>query len=139
MRQLTLALVLLVGAGVALTACGDSEGESPAETVTAYLSALSKGDGDEACKRLTAETRRAISEPVAAKLGGRSCSDAVRGLHDRLSASQADALKRATVTRAEVNGDAATVRFRAARGLLGMARLRRLDGQWRISLLPQAR
>ena len=139
MRKLTLVpLVLLLGTGAALAGCLGSDSETPGETVTAYLKAFGAGEGEEACDRLTEETRRVIAPRVAEKLGGKSCPDAVRALRGRLTASQADAFKEATATRVKVKGETAEVRFRAGQAR-GVAKLRKADDGWKISLLPQAR
>lgn len=138
MRKLSLVPLILLGAGAALSGCGSSESESPADTVTAYLKAFGAGDGEEACRRLSEETRRVIAPRVAKKLGGRDCPDAVRALQARLTAPQARAFEMATATRTQERGEMAEVRFRAGTAR-GVARLRKVDKDWKISLLPQAR
>lgn len=136
MKKLTLGLlVLLLGAGATLAGCRQPDGESPGETVTAYLKAFGAGDGVEACDRLSDETRRVIAPRLAQKLGGTSCPDAIRSLRDRLSASQAAALGRATATRVEETGETAEVSFRAG-SQRGVARLRETDDGWKITLVP---
>lgn len=137
-RKRTLVTLLLLGAGVALAGCGKSDEEAAAETVTAYLKAFGAGDGEDACERLTEETRRVIAPRVAEKLGGRDCPDAVRALGTRLPASLADAYQRATTSRVTVRGKMAEVQFRAGRAR-GVAELRKTGDGWKISLLPQAR
>lgn len=136
--KLTLVPLVLLAAGAALSGCGKSESESAAETVTTYLKAFGAGDGEEACERLTDETKRVIASRVAERFGGSDCPDAIHGLRTRLSASQADAFEEATATRIKVRGDVADVRFKAGRAR-GLAKLRKAGDEWRISLLPQAR
>lgn len=128
--------VLAVGA--ALSGCGKSDSEAAADTVTTYLKAFGAGDGEEACERLTEETKRDIAFRVAEKFGGSDCPDAIRGLRTRLSAAQADAFEEASATRVRVRGDAADVRFRAGEAR-GLATLRKAGDEWKISLLPRAR
>lgn len=139
MEKLTLVLlVLLLGAGAALAGCRQSDGETPGETVTGYLKAFGAGDGDEACDRLSDETRQVIAPRVAEKLGGTSCPDAIRSLRDRVSASQAAAFERAAATRVKETGETADVSFRAG-SQRGVARLRKTDDGWKITLVPQPR
>ncbi len=130
--------LLLLGAGAALAGCGKSDRAAVADTVTTYLRTYGAGDGEAACDGLTEETRRVIAPRVAEKLGGRNCPDAVRALQARLTASQADAFKQATVTRVDVKGDVAEVRFRAGQAR-GVAKLHKAEDGWKISLLPQGR
>lgn len=130
--------LLLLAAGAPLVGCGKSDTDAAGDTVTSYLEAFGAGDGEEACSSLTDETRRVIAPRVAEKLGGRDCPDAIRALRNRLSAPQADALKKATATRVRVRGEAAEVRFRAG-GMRGVAKLRKTGDGWKISLLPEAR
>lgn len=137
MRKLTLVPLVLLGAGAALAGCGKSDTDAAGETVTSYLKAFGAGDGEEACSRLTDETRRVIAPRVAKKLGGTNCPDAIRALRTRLSAPQADAFRKATATRVEVRGEAAEVRFRAGQAR-GVAKLRKAGDEWKISLLPEA-
>jgi hypothetical protein len=136
--KLTLLPLVLLAAGAALSGCGKSDSEAAADTVTAYLKAFGAGDGEEACERLTEETKRVIASRVAEKFGGSDCPDAIRGLRTRLSAAQADAFEEASATRVKVRGDAADVRFRAGQAR-GLAKLRKAGDGWKISLLPQAR
>ena len=131
-------LLILVGAVTAVAGCRKSDSDAAGDTVVSYLRAFGAGDGQEACDRLTPDTRRLIAPRVAQKLGGRDCPDAIRALWGRLPAQQADALRKATATRVKVRGEAAEVRFRAGRAR-GIAKLRKGADGWRISLLPRAR
>ncbi|MGI8945613.1 MAG: hypothetical protein ACR2GL_05165 [Thermoleophilaceae bacterium] len=133
----TLLLLALLSA-TALAGCGKSDSETPGDTVVAYLDAFAAGDGDEACERLTEETKRVLVPRVGRKVGARDCPGAVATLRNRLTVPQADAFSRASATRVRVDGDTAVVRFRADT-LRGGAELRKVSGEWKISLLPRSR
>ena len=128
---------MLLGAG-GLSGCGGSDADTPGDTVVSYLRAFGLGDGEVACDRLTEATERVIAPRVAEKLGGKDCPDAIRGLSDRLTVSQANGFKKATVTRVKERGKTADVRFRAGQAR-GVARLTKGDDGWKISLVPETR
>ena len=138
MRESTLIPATLLGVGLALAGCGKSDRDRAADTVTAYLEAFATGDAEEACGKLTEQTKRVLVPQVGRRLGARGCDKAIPALRARLTVPQADALKEAKVTSVRIRGRVADVRFRAKQ-LRGVAKLRKADGDWKISLLPEAR
>ncbi len=129
---------VLGGVSVAIAGCGQSDRDRAADTVTSYLDAFAAGEAEEACGKLTDQTKRVVIPRVTRGLRRRDCAAAIPALRVRLTVTQADALEEATVTRVKIRGDVADVRFRAGQ-LRGVAKLRKADGDWKISLLPRAR
>lgn len=136
MRPKTLSLLLATGAVLALPGCLHSDEDAAAEVVKTYLKAFAEGDGEKACSKLSEQTRRVTVPKVARGVGAKDCEGAIRALRARLSAAQVDALERTETTRVKLRGKTAEVAFRAG-SLRGIAKARKSDDGWKISLLPR--
>jgi ketosteroid isomerase-like protein len=136
----TLSALLASLAVCGLAACGGDEptaGEAKT-TVDQYFAALSKGDGEGACKLLSkAEQDRLAKE---AKTG--SCPEAAEKAVEQVPREIRAVLNDVAVGEPEVDGKRATVEARVSDRYASEERrrtveLRQADGAWEISKLPE--
>lgn len=132
------ALTLLGIVGTALAAgCGGGDGDDDDAAVRRlvgdYATAIGAGNGDRACKTMTAPARRETVERVTAAFAQPidiGCEEAVTELANDMSPETKRALLNPRVAAVEVGGKTAEVRLR---GVRGTTRLEQVDGGWRIA------
>jgi hypothetical protein len=101
--------------------------------VADYGRALADGDGDRACRMLTADARAHIVSGNR-YLGVQRCEDVAEVFHAAGSPEDLRELRRLKLGSVRVRGDRATARLVGLRALehTDDARLRRVDGRWLI-------
>jgi protein kinase-like protein len=135
------ALIVLVGGGLAAYAAGVFEGDDPGGSASSasqpsdeeqirtavddFTAALLAGDGETACRLMTA---RGVEDVVGGSPD--ECVQAVAS-GDALSADDRAALGEIEVTGVEVDGDVARVSFTAG-GSASKITLRKVDGTWKF-------
>jgi hypothetical protein len=132
MRAAFLAAVLLA---LLASGCGGDEA-AVEDTVTAAVSGLAKGDGDQVCDRLTAGAKRKLLATLAdnplgfANIRAKTCVEGITKLHAELPQPIRAVLTDGEVEDAKVTGDRATVHVV---GVGTDAELRKVDGTWKIT------
>ena len=126
-RGRPLLAAVLVLASVSLMACGASDEEQVAETVTRFYRATAEGDGGEACDQLTDSARGAA--------GPGQCEAAI----EQMGALGGPATKRrladVAVRGTNVEGKQATTNAILAGQTPVALRLREVDGEWKLESL----
>jgi len=130
MKKLPVSAVVLA----LLSGCGGSD--SPEDVTRDFLQAMADGDGEGACDLLTGDAKRQMLA-AGALIGerGGGCPGTIEGIAETLDEGELAKLRDAEVEEAEVNGERATVKVKDA----DRARLRKIEGEWRIDLedLPE--
>ena len=125
-------------AGVALAGCGGGDEEAaPAEeqvrtVVRQYLTAVASGNGERACRTLTASGREAVVAQVTAAFadsGGVDCITAVREIRVDLTAGAKRVLLNPKVRAVRINGSLASAEVER---LAGPVPVRREGDDWRV-------
>jgi hypothetical protein len=129
-------LVAVATGAMAFAGCsagGASDAEQIRTLVADYGRALADGDGDRACRMLTADARAHIVRDNR-YVGVRRCEDVAEVFHELGSPEDLRELRRLTLASVRVRGDRATARLVGLRALehTGDARLRRVEGRWLI-------
>lgn len=130
------ALLILV-VGVATASCGGSAQENPARAAEAFLHAVGAQDTDASCRMVVDESGKPIDSDSAAFP---RCEQYMRLIFGFSSSADLDWAKTATVTKATVDGDTATVPDSAVRPEPPSAWqgddtvLQRVDGLWYVQL-----
>ncbi len=134
LRRLLLAVALLTVGLPTLAGCGgDGDEAAVANTVETYLSALAKGDGQEACDQLTGSQARKVLEGFVVQLPelqATSCADALSKLSGSLGGEEKGGLEDAEATNVEIRGDSATAEVVGGTQTVSLTRT---DGHWLIS------
>ena len=122
----------VVIATVLLAGCGGSASDDVRSAWQAAASAAADGDGTAFCAAVTAEGRKTVTSRT-----GLACDDAVRLLAATLSAADKTAIRSASITKVEVDGERATVIYDvdaslAKVGFTGHTSLERVDGRWML-------
>ena len=115
-------------AGLALAAvpgCGGSEEDDARDAVKNYTKAIADSDEKEICATLTKDSRKQVER------GASKCEDAYKNFGAFLNNEQKDKL-RDIDPEVKVDGDTATTRV-DEQPLEGELRLKKEDGEWRIS------
>ncbi|MGZ5385952.1 MAG: hypothetical protein ACXWZV_00850 [Solirubrobacterales bacterium] len=130
--------ILLVALALALAACGgDDDGggdgggddsEAVAETMRAYLTAYSEGDGAEACTHLTEGAQQALAE--SAKTGKESCAEALSRPSGQGSDILGPLIEGIDAEDVTVDGDTAELTIE---GTPVPASLEKVDGEWLVT------
>lgn len=127
-------IVTLVVGSLVLPGCGGgSEEGAVGETIETYLSALARGDGQEACDQLTGSQARTMFEGAVVQLPelqATSCADALSKLSGSLGGEEKAALEDAEATNIEVHGDSASAEIV---GGTNTATLAQVGDRWLIS------
>jgi hypothetical protein len=127
--------LLAIAAAVAavFAACGGPSAEEAVRTTWSEAArAAADGQGTVFCALTAAEGRQVITARTSL-----ACEDSVRLLAARLSAADKAAIRRARITRVEIDGDTAVVSYAldaslARFGFTGQTTLAREDGEWRL-------
>jgi hypothetical protein len=122
-------------AAVVVAACGStgSPEEEVTKSVREWTAALSEGDGEGTCARMTAggQTELArFAQTFAQTAPAAACPANVKRFHAKLSPQVQRQTLDADVDDVRLDGDVAVVRM--ARGGPTQVRLRREDGKWRV-------
>jgi hypothetical protein len=120
-------VVLVAGlAMVAASGCGASSDEDEArDVVRQYAEAIADGDEGKVCDTLSKDSKNGFDRAKT------TCEDAYKNFGRFLSGKQKDELKNVD-PEVKVNGDRATAKV-AEPPLEGALRLKREDGEWKIS------
>ena len=121
---LLFALLLAAGCG------GDSVDDDVRSAWEKASHAAAGGNATEFCSMVTAAGKRAIAARTRL-----SCEDGVRLLSSQLSADDKAAIRGAAITKVEVDGANATVRYDvnpalSKVGFTGLTRLQKVKGRW---------
>ena len=128
-RSAALLLVLV------LAGCGGGEEGKVREVMQRHAEALAEGDGERACRDLTAEARRLVVvsvDAVAPGLGARTCEQALRAIGGRLD-DEAKRQLRDAHYEVELHGDGTATADPDT--VSGEAQLRKRGGRWVITRL----
>lgn len=131
--------ILLMVLALALAACGDDDGggdgggddsEAVAESMRAYLTAYSEGDGAEACSHLSQGAQRALAE-FATKAGAwASCAEILSQPGQRGSDILGPLIEGIDSEDVTVDGDTAEITIEGAQV---PATLEQVNGEWLIT------
>lgn len=135
-RRRTLPAVgaLLLAALVAACGGGDGGERSAAEgVVREYVDALVRGDGAEACRRMTEEVRAAFE----ARSGTEGCAAAFADASQELGEEQRRLLEDARITIDEIDGDLGRGTIAVEGDLSTPVEVRKVDGRWRFATPPR--
>ena len=120
----------ILAAGLISGGCG---GDAPqiSKVIGAYGRALAAGDGDRACRLMTAEGRASIVRDNAST-GVRSCRVLAPLVTTMATEDELRDLRHLRLQRVKVTGDRAVGQMAEAHALerTGHARLRRISGRW---------
>lgn len=128
-----------LAAVVLLTGCGGGNDKpkidqtDPAAVVKGYLNALADGDGKTACAQLSPARQRfavkALLRPTSLDNFAADCPDALKKASRDYRPEEQKLLRKATVTKAKINGRTAKLKSSAS----GELTLTRSGGRWVIS------
>lgn len=124
----------LLAALLAASGCGGSA--SPEDTASAAVSGLSEGNGKKVCAQLTAAAQKTLlavladDPPLVEPVKAASCEEAIAKVHAQLTEPIRAVLADGEVDDARIDGDTAVVHVTGAGVDL---KLRRIDGEWKIS------
>ncbi|MGI8511474.1 MAG: hypothetical protein ACR2NH_02490 [Solirubrobacteraceae bacterium] len=124
-RALTAILAASVALSAAACAATQSEEDKAKATVEEYLKAVTDGDGDVACEKVTEATKKNIER------GGRSCAETISSLSSGPAKAVLQAFKDADVNNVKLNGDRGTVDIKVT-GMTRQTSLRKEDGKWKL-------
>lgn len=102
-----------------------SDEEQAQRVVEEYLVAVTGGDGEAACSKVTDATKKNIER------GGRPCAETISSLSSGPGESVLEAFEDADVENVKLNGDRGTADIRV-NGLTQKTNLRKEDGEWRL-------
>lgn len=108
---------------------GASDQDQVRTTLTAYFGAVVRGDGREACTRLSRSGRRDLIASVAAS---KTCEQAIVQYRAGLTPAQRAQLRAVRVERVTVDGARATAYVSGVRGVRSGS-LEREDGSWKVA------
>lgn len=129
------ALLAALASVVVLAGCGQSDEERAADVTRTYLSSIGERDYARGCEQLAASAKRDLVEYVSVQvpeLGTTECESVFKQLTDLIDESALAALRDVTVRSTTADGESASV---AVEGATQDAKLRKVDGEWRISEL----
>ena len=120
----------ILAAGLIIGGCGGETSEIN-KVIGAYGRALAAGDGDRACRLMTAEGRASIVRDNKWS-GVRSCRELAPLLKTMATEEELRDLRHLRLKGVKVTGDRAVGQMAEAHALTrtGDARLRRIDGRW---------
>lgn len=124
-RALTVAVVASLALGAAACQKLQSEEDKAKSTVEDYLKAITDGDGEMACAKMTDSTKKNIER------GGRSCAETISALGSGPAKSVIEAFKDADVDNVKLNGDRGMADIKV-KGLTQKTNLRKEDGTWKL-------
>lgn len=127
--------VLAVACAVVVSACGKSDEDKAGEVTRAYLTALGNKEYAKGCDQLAASAKRDLVEYVSVQvpeLGTTECESVFKQLIELTDETALAAVRDAKVRKVTVTGDTAEVEVE---GATQTAKLRKVDGEWRISEL----
>ena len=128
----------LVASVLVLSGCGgDSDEDEIRSTLETYVEAFVAGDGKRACELMTEETRAEFVNKVSVLSRTGDCGRSVRVVRTLAGDATAKALQGAKIEDVKVDGDSATATL-VASGNRAPSKLAKVDGEWRISGVPNA-
>lgn len=131
--------ILLMVLALALAACGDDDGggdgggddsEAVAESMRAYLTAYSEGDGAEACTHLTDGAQQALAEFATKAGAGASCAEILSQPGQQGSDILGPLIEGIDSEDVTVDGDTAELTIEGAQV---PATLEQVNGEWLIT------
>ncbi len=124
-RVLTVVVVASLALGAAACARLKSEEDKAKAVVEDYLKAVTAGDGDNACQKVTEATKKNIER------GGRSCGETISALNAGPGKSVLEAFKEAKVENVKLKGDRGMADIKV-KGLTQKTNLRKENGTWKL-------
>ena len=127
-------LLTIVLLGIAMGACGASGDEAAVKDVMErHVAAIAEGDGEAACRDLTARARRLVVisfDAAAPEVGATTCAEALGAIARSLDGAARNRLRDADDT-IEIRADGTAVADSAA--TTGETELRKVSGEWVIT------
>lgn len=130
--------VAVLAAAVALAGCGGgskSESEKARDAVKQYIAAFTGGDGAKACELMTKQTREQFVARVSVLTGTGDCGTAVKRLSQKAGPQILEALKKAKVGNARIQGNAGTVPLTSGPNRTDTQVLKE-GGDWKVTSVP---
>jgi len=124
-RALTAILAASVALSAAACAATQSEEDKAKTAVESYLNAVTNGQGEQACGKVTEATKKNIER------GGRSCADTISSLSSGPAKAVLQAFKNADVNNVKLSGDRGTADIKVT-GMTRQTNLRKEDGEWKL-------
>ena len=130
----------VLAVAMVFAACGDggSDEQQITTAIKEYMRAFANGDGDEACDHLTDERREEMEQGLKQVAGEASC-DALSKVVDQIEETDPgglDKLHEIEVEDIKVTGDTATAWPTYHGERADQAKLRRVDGEWKLDQDP---